>query len=110
MRFGQAAGRLGARCAVAGSCPLSNVVLLLSDFSAWSRNGGHFGSVRCLSCADPRPGSAVGGLKRRSLGVQMDSADPSVVLGWTFGILLTAVAACHIFSGAAKLARCPSLL
>ncbi|KAK9834198.1 hypothetical protein WJX81_007639 [Elliptochloris bilobata] len=29
----------------------------------------------------------------------MDSVDPSVVLGWTFGILLTAVVAWHMFSG-----------
>jgi len=30
---------------------------------------------------------------------QMDSVDPSAVLGWTFGILLIAVAAWHTFSG-----------
>lgn len=29
----------------------------------------------------------------------MDSVDPSAVLGWTFGILLTAATAWHIFSG-----------
>jgi len=40
---------------------------------------------------------------------QMDSVDPSAVLGWTFGILLIAVAAWHTFSGvrrpAARLER-----
>ena len=40
------------------------------------------------------------GSQKRLPGAQMDSADPSVVLSWTIGVLLTAVAACHIFSGA----------
>ena len=41
------------------------------------------------------------------VAAQMDSVDPSAVLGWTFGILLIAVAAWHTFSGALRPAAVP---